>query len=85
MSIFGKGPPRVEIFIHHHLFGVRPPNLSRGVCARMRPLCCCIFLKYILKREHNGVVRIGNSSVKHSNSNIIFYMYYIYYIYLGYK
>ena len=27
MSNFEKGPPRVEIFIHHHSFGVRPPNL----------------------------------------------------------
>ena len=31
LSIFGKWPPRVEIFIHHHFFGVRPPNLAE-VC-----------------------------------------------------
>ena len=39
-------------------------------------------LKYILKCEHNGVARIGNSSIKYSNISIIFYMYYIY---LDYK
>ena len=27
MSNFEKRPPRVEISIHHHSFGVRPPNL----------------------------------------------------------
>ncbi len=31
LSIFEKGTPRVENFIHHHFFGVRPPNLA-GVC-----------------------------------------------------
>jgi hypothetical protein len=46
MSNFEKGPPRVEIFIHHHFFSVRPPFL------RMLPLCFR-FIKIILyKQEH---------------------------------
>ena len=31
LSIFEKGTSRVEIFIHHHLFGIRPAFLWR-VC-----------------------------------------------------
>jgi hypothetical protein len=52
MSNFEKRPPRVEISIHHHSFGVRPPNLAR------LPLCFKNIKILEYKREHYLAERI---------------------------
>jgi hypothetical protein len=49
MSIFEKRPPRVEIFIHHHSFGVRPPFLA-GL-----PFLLLFTFYFIRDLEHYGV------------------------------
>jgi len=46
MSNFEKGPPRVEISIHHHSFGVRPPYFVR------LPLCFKNIKNLEYKQEH---------------------------------
>jgi hypothetical protein len=48
MSIFQKWPPRVEIFIHHHLFGVRAA-LFAGVSL---PVWCHIEYLFIIVTNH---------------------------------
>jgi hypothetical protein len=52
MSNFEKGPPRVEISIHHHSFGVRPPDFAR------LPLCFKNIKILEYKQEHYLVERI---------------------------
>jgi hypothetical protein len=49
MSIFEKGTSRVEIFIHHHSFGVRPPFFA-GL-----PFCSYLLFYFIRDLEHYGV------------------------------
>jgi hypothetical protein len=51
MSIFGKWPPRVEIFIHHHLFGIRPANLAGVIVTIM----LYFFIIFIIISYHCGV------------------------------
>ena len=52
MSNFEKRPPRVEIFIHHHSFGVHPPHFAR------LPLCFKNIKKLEYKQEHYLAERI---------------------------
>jgi len=51
MSIFGKWPPRVEIFIHHHLFGIRPANLA---VEGLLPLCSYFIYTMMSRATHYG-------------------------------
>jgi hypothetical protein len=59
MSIFQKRPPRVEIFIHHHSFGVRPPFFA-GL-----PFCSCLLFNLLYILEHYGLdTKIADFSQK---------------------
>ena len=59
MSIFQKRPPRVEIFIHHHSFSVRPPFFA-GL-----PFCSCLLFNLLYILEHYGLdTKIADFSQK---------------------
>jgi hypothetical protein len=59
MSIFQKRPPRVEIFIHHHSFSIRPPFLA-GL-----PFCSCLLFNLLYILEHYGLdTKIADFSQK---------------------
>ena len=62
MSIFQKGPPRVEIFIHHHSFGVRPPNLAEVTFMIYKPKKYIIQIRALSSGANNRWIFIKDGA-----------------------